>query len=216
MGHDWVIIPGYNEQKHISKVVQDTFSFCDNVIVVDDGSTDDTSKNAGRAIVLRHIVNLGKGAALRTGVEYAISRGAKRIVFLDSDGQHDPAMIPEFLENLKHNDIVFGYRKLSGKMPFVLRFGNWFINTVTSILFSIRLKDTQSGYRAFNTEIYEDIKWNSADYSVETEIIANVGRKKLKYKEIPIATIYADKYKGTTVLDGIKIVMNMIIWRFTR
>ena len=212
----WVIIPGYNEEKNIAKVIEKTQKFSKNIVVVDDGSSDKTAENAAKAIVLKHIVNLGKGAALKTGVEYAIGQGAKYIIALDADGQHDPAMIPEFLDALEDCDIVFGYRKLSGKMPFVFRYGNWFINTMAEILFGIKLRDTQSGYRAFRADAYKKLRWDATDYFVETEMIANVGRKKLKYKQIPIATIYADRYKGTTVIDGIKIVLNMIWWRITK
>lgn len=212
----WVIIPGYNEERNIAKVIENTLKFCKNIVVVDDGSSDRTSENAAKAIALKHIVNLGKGAALKTGVEYAIMKGAKIIVALDADGQHDPAMIPKFLKALDDCDIVFGYRKMSGRMPLIMRLGNWTINTMTEILFGISLKDTQSGYRAFKTKAYRKLRWDATDYFVETEMVANVGRKKLKYKQIPIATIYADKYKGTTVIDGIKIVLNMIWWRITK
>jgi len=212
----WAVIPGYNEEKHIGSVVKKTLDYCSNVVVVDDGSNDRTSENAKEAIVLRHVINLGKGAALRTGAEYAISKGAEAIIAIDADGQHDPAMIPEFMNALDDCDIVFGYRKLSGRMPLLLRFGNGFINVMARLLFGISLRDTQSGYRAFRADAYEKLKWDATDYFVETEMIANVGKKKLKYKEIPIATIYADKYKGTTVIDGIKIVLNMFWWRLRR
>lgn len=212
----WVIIPGYNEEKNIAKVIEKTIKFCKNIVVVDDGSSDSTSENAAKAIVLKHIINLGKGAALKTGVEYAIRQGARIIVALDADGQHDPAMIPEFLKTLDDCDIVFGYRKLSSRMPLIMRLGNWTINTMTEIIFGIKLKDTQSGYRAFKAKAYRKLRWDATDYFVETEMVANVGKKKLKYKQIPIATIYADKYKGTTVIDGIKIVLNMIWWRITK
>ena len=98
-------------------------------------------------------------------------------------------------------------------MPFVLRFGNKFISSMTKILYGISLFDTQSGYRAFTDDAYKKIRWNSADYSMESEMIARVGKQKLKYAQIPIETIYADKYKGTTILDGIKIVLNMFWWK---
>ena len=215
----WAIIPGYNEEKHIGNVINEVLESVDGVIVVDDGSEDrttDVAVETGNAIVLRHIVNLGKGAALKTGADYAISAGADRMIFIDADGQHDPAKIPEFLNGLEDNDIVFGYREFSGDMPFVLRFGNWFINTVTAILYGIRLKDTQSGYRGLTSDAYEKVRWLATDYFVETEMIANAGRKKLKYKEIPIKTIYADKYKGTTVIDGVKIVLNLIFRRIVK
>ena len=74
----------------------------------------------------------------------------------------------------------------------------------------------QSGYRAMTSEAYQKIKWKSTNYSVESEMIANAGRQRLKYKEITIKTIYSDKYKGTTVIDGVKIVLNMIWWKISR
>ena len=135
---------------------------------------------------------------------------------MDSDGQHRPEDIPRFVAALKNVDIVFGSRSLNKKMPFVLRFGNWFINKVNSTLFGVALGDTQSGYRAMTAQTYDKIKWKSTKYSVESEMIANVGRKRLKYKEIPIKTIYSDNYKGTTVFDGIKIVLNMLWWKINR
>ena len=112
-------------------------------------------------------------------------------------------------------DIVFGYRKLD-KMPAVLKFGNWFIRLITRALYNIDLKDTQSGYRAFTAEAYKKIKWNSCDYSMESEMVTKAGKHHLKYKQIPIQTIYSDRYKGTTIIDGIKIVLNLIWWRLTK
>ena len=132
---------------------------------------------------------------------------------LDADGQHDPERIPDFLNALENAEIVFGYRQLSDSMPYILRFGNWFINKVVAKLYKIELRDTQSGYRAFTTDAYKKIRWNAIDYSMESEMIARTGRYKLKYTEIPIKTIYGDKYKGTTVVDGMKIVMKLIAWR---
>jgi glycosyltransferase involved in cell wall biosynthesis len=213
-----VIIPAHNEQKHISSVIRKIKKYSKNIIVVDDGSKDCTteiSKKEG-VVVLQHIVNLGKGAALKTGAEYAIRKGAKRLIFIDADGQHKPEDIPRFLKALKGNDIVFGSRSLDKNMPGVLKFGNRFINKINDILFGVDIQDTQSGYRALTAKAYRKIKWDSQGYSVESEMVANTGRKRLKYAEIKIHTIYSDKYKGTTVLDGVKIVLNMIWWRITR
>ena len=83
-------------------------------------------------------------------------------------------------------------------------------------MYKIKLKDTQCGYRAFSAKAYKKIKWKSSDYSMESEMIANVGKHHLKYAEIPIQTIYSDKYKGTTIVDGIKIVFNMLLWKIRR
>jgi len=211
----WVIIPAYNEEKHVGKVIEEVKKYARNIVLVDDGSKDKTSEigRNKKVIVLRHVVNLGKGAALKTGCDFALLKGAKQIIAIDADGQHEPKEIPNFLKSLGGVDIVFGYRKFSQQMPFVLKLGNKSINTATKMLYGINLKDTQSGYRAFTADAYRKIRWKATDYSMESEMIANTGKNKLKYAEIPIQTIYSDKYKGTTVLDGFKIVFNMIKWR---
>ena len=98
-------------------------------------------------------------------------------------------------------------------MPIVLRFGNWFISNIASILYGVSLNDTQCGFRAFSKESYIKIRWNATDYSMESEMISRAGKQKLKYVQIPIQTRYADKYKGTTIIDGIKIVLNMVWWK---
>ncbi len=214
----FVIIPAHNEEKRIVGVIRKVKNYAKNILVVDDGSKDGTYSVAKseNVVVLRHIVNLGKGAGLKTGCEYAIRHGAKMFVFIDADGQHRPEDIPRFLKALKRADIVFGSRALNKKMPSVFRFGNWFINQVNNLLFGVKLKDTQSGYRAMTAEAYKKIKWKSTSYSVESEMVAKTGKEKLKYAEIFISTIYSDKYKGTTVLDGVRIVLNMLWWKITR
>ena len=215
ISNTWAVIPAYNEEKNIANIVKKTRKHVDNAVVVDDGSNDGTheiAENAG-AIVLKHIVNLGKGGALKTGCDFAIKKGAKYIVALDADAQHDPDDIPRFVEKLKKYDIVFSYRKRSTEMPIVFRFGNWFISSVARILYGIGLNETQSGFRAFSRGAYKKIRWDALDYSMESEMIAKAGKQKLKYVQIPIQTIYADKYKGTTIIDGVKIVANMLWWK---
>jgi glycosyltransferase involved in cell wall biosynthesis len=211
----WIIIPAYNESRNIQVVLEKVKKYCQNIVVVDDGSKDNAFEIAKKegVIALQHMVNMGKGAALKTGCDFAVEKGADILIAIDSDGQHDPAEIPNFLEALKDKDIVFGCRKLNQKMPLLFRYGNFFINKSTEILFGLKLHDTQSGYRAFTKATYQKIRWKACDYSVESEMIARVGKHHLKYAEIPIETIYADKYKGTTIIDGFKIVFNMIVWR---
>jgi len=213
----YVIVPAYNEGKRIANVIKQIKKYAKNIIMVDDGSKDDTYNIAKRTgvDVLKHLINLGKGAALKTGCDYAIKKGATNLVVMDADGQHDPSEIPHFINNLNKVDIVFGYRDLK-KMPLISKFGNWFINKSTKLLYSLDLKDTQTGYRAFRSSCYKKIRWRAIDYSIESEMIANVWKYNYKYKEIPIKTIYKDKYKGTTVLDGIKIVFNMILWKLKK
>lgn len=214
----FVIIPAYNESKRIGDVLKETKKYVKNVVVVDDGSLDNTYEIALKYNVetLQHIINLGKGASLKTGCDYAIKKGAKILILMDSDGQHKPDDIPRFQEKLKNVDIVFGARKLNKKMPSILRFGNKFISTITNLLYGVNIKDTQNGYKAMTVDAYKKIRWDSQGYAAESEMVTNTGNAKLKYTQIDIHTIYLDKYKGTTVLDGMKIVFNMIIWRITK
>lgn len=213
----WVVIPAYNESKRIISVIQKVKKYVKNIVVVDDGSSDNTIGTInGEVDVLRHMINLGKGAAVVTGCDFVLKKGANKIILIDSDGQHDPDEIPNFLKTLEQTDVVFGYRKFNKKMPFIMKFGNNYINLVTRILYGIKLRDTQCGYRAFTAKSYQKIRWEASDYSMESEMIANIGKRHLKYKEIPISTIYSDNYKGTTVMDGVKIVFNMLLWRLKR
>jgi len=209
----WAVIPAYNEEKEISKIITKAKKYVSCVVVVDDGSLDNTPSEAEKAgaLVLKHIINLGKGAALKTGCDYSIGNGAEYLIVLDADAQHDPEQIPEFIEKLKVNDVVFGCRKFTKNMPGMLRFGNRVISSLVKILYGVNIEDTQSGYRAFSSQAYRKIRWTASDYSMETEMIAKVGKHNLKYSKIEIKTIYIDKYKGTTVMDGLKIVAN-VIW----
>ena len=213
----WAVIPAYNEEKNIASIVKKARKYVNNVLVVGDGSKDMTreaAKEAG-AIVLSHIVNLGKGAALKTGCDFAVKKGAGFLIALDADAQHNPDDIPRFAEKLKKYDIILSYRKSSSKMPLVLRFGNLFISKVVNLLYSINLNDTQCGFRAFSRNAYRKIRWNASDYSMESEMISRAGKQRLKYVQIPIQTIYSDRYKGTTIIDGVKIVLNMIWWKLS-
>ena len=214
----FAVIPAYNEESNIRQVISETKKYISDIIVVDDGSKDKTIEEAKKegVVVLKHIINLGKGAALKTGCDYAIKHGASHIIALDADTQHEPSQIPNFLRELENVDVVLGYRKLNKEMPSILKLGNWFINKMTKLLYGMTLHDTQCGYRAFTADAYKQIRWKTSNYSMESEMIANIGKKRLKYKEIPIKTIYADKYKGTTLIDGIKIVCNLFWWRLSK
>lgn len=211
---DWAIIPAYNEEERIISVTDKIKQYIKNIVVIDDGSYNDL--NIKGVYLLKHLINLGKGSALKTGIEFAIRKGAKQFILLDSDGQHDPDEIPKFLNALKEYEMVFGYRQGSENMPWILRFGNKSLTKITKLLFKVNLKDVQCGYRAFTLKTYKKINWTAKGYEVENEMIANVGMHKILYTEIPIQAIYTDKYKGTTILDGIRIILKMISWKLKR
>src|SRR5262245_44818864 len=99
----WIVVPAYNEASRLATTLQPLLSLCSNVVVIDDGSQDDTATVAQQsgAWVLRHVLNCGQGAALQTGLSYALQRGAEYIVTFDADGQHDPGQIADLLEPLR-------------------------------------------------------------------------------------------------------------------
>jgi len=217
----FVVIPGHNESKHVASVIKDAKNRgFQNILFVDDGSKDDSSKKAKEAgaIVLRHKINLGKGAAVKTGCDYALKEKADIVCLMDSDGQHKARDLKRLLDKLikTKSDIAFGYRSLNKNMPLVTKFGNWFINTTTKLIQGIKLRDTQSGMRCFTRKAYKKLRWTANDYSMESEMIANAAKNRLKYTEEKIDTVYLDSFKGTTVLDGIKIVINIFKYRLIR
>ncbi|TRO62034.1 glycosyltransferase family 2 protein [Candidatus Bathyarchaeota archaeon] len=211
----FAVIPAYNEEKYVGGVVKDVKKHCDRVIVVDDGSRDETAKTAedAGATVLKLSKNKGKGFALRTGTRRAVEEGADILVFIDADRQHRPGDIPKLLELLKGADIVFADRA-SGYMPAIKRFGNRFLNTMFSILFHSEAGDLLCGFKAFRKEALEDLMWKTDGYSVEIEMAARAGLKRLKTRHIEIPSIYLETSKGTGIWDGVTMAWNMLKIRF--
>ncbi len=217
----FVVVPAFNEEKNIGSVLKlildEGFK---NVVVVDDGSSDDTSKIAEsfNVVLLKHLVNLGKGCSLKTGTLFCLNENAKFIVFIDSDLQHNPKDLVRFLKVFeeKNVDIVFAYRSFDKNMPFVFRIGNFFIDFIFKIFFGKTIKDTQNGFKMFKSEIFSKIEWNSCNYSVETEIAVNTVKNKLNFFQIKIDTVYIDRYKGTSIFDGFKIVKDIFWFKIRR
>ena len=198
------IIPAFNEERTVSDTVKKTRKYVDEVVVVDDASNDKTAKlaqNAG-ATVIRHNINQGLGASLRTGFEYALKRKADIIITLDADGQHDPREIKKFISLIDDGyDFVLGTRNLSS-YPFVKKVGNFFLNGITNFVSGTHLKDTESGFRAFRGDALKRLYLKAERYEIAVEIIFEVGRNKLKTANIPISS---PRYvKGVGVGDGVK------------
>lgn len=213
----YIVVPAYNEAKRIGKVLRDLKKTKLPVIVVDDGSKDKTYQVAKRYgfIVLRHGINLGKGAAMKTGATAAFKLGADAVIFIDSDGQHRISDLPQFVGALKTGkaDVVFGVRDLL-KIPFVRRAGNSVASLLVSALFDIRVLDLLCGYRAITRKAFRKINWKSSGYSVETEMVAMAGKYRLKHCEVAISTVYYDKFKGLSPTEGIGIIFDVLKWKF--
>ena len=218
-----IIVPIFNEQKHLSQLIKSfKKQHLSSLILVNDGSTDNTAeflaKNYPKVTALHHKINLGKGKALETGTKKAISQKADVIIFMDGDLQHKPTDINRFLRPFARDPdlkLVFGARKIGTNMHFSSFFGNKLLTVTINLLFRYFLNDTQCGFRAFRSSAFQQIQWQASGYSAETEMIIRAAKNRLKYKEIPIDTIYLEQHKGTHFIDGIIIMLKIILWKLT-
>ena len=203
-----VIIPAYNEEKHIGSIVRAALGILPfAVLVVNDGSGDDTACEAGRAgaIVITHNENLGYGKALKTGYRFAMKFDFDAILQLDADGQHDPAYLPAFLTALADADVVIGSRFLEGPtypIPFFRRQGMRLFNFITSRM-GTAITDTTSGYRAYSARAVREclrIPWEYPD----ANLLIALHRRGMKIAEIPIR-MHANR-EGKSMHSGIEPV----------
>ncbi|HKM40742.1 MAG: glycosyltransferase family 2 protein [Patescibacteria group bacterium] len=204
------VIPAYQEENNIKKVINEVLDLVDFLIIVDDGSSDQTYQVANEIIsdklkVLQHPINLGQGAALQTGNEYALKKGADIIVHFDADGQFLSQEIKKLVTVLIEEDldIVFGSRFLEIKsdlpplkknliMPLARIFNRLF--------FGIKTSDPQSGFRVFKARVASEIEIENNRMAHCTEILAKVHQKKLKMKEVAITVLYSEfgqKFSGS-------------------
>lgn len=170
------IITAYQEEVAIGSVVLRTRPHVDQVLVVDDGSTDRTAEVAelAGAVVIRHEANRGKGAALRTGLGYARRNGAYAVVLLDGDGQHDPDQIPNLLEPVRGgaSDLVVGLRhRGTTRMPFYRRIGKRILDYATAVPAGGMVTDSQSGFRALSRAAMDSLDLTEDGFAVESEML---------------------------------------------
>jgi glycosyltransferase involved in cell wall biosynthesis len=213
------VIPAYNEETTLADVLKKARDFVDEIIVVDDGSSDATASIAARggATVARHAINRGLGAAIGTGFAAAYKRGADVIITLDADGQHNPEEIPMFIEEIEQGaDAVIGSRMLIGEgMPWHRKIAQHIGNLATFVLFGARVSDSQSGYRAFTREAIEQMDIKTNHMEVSSELIAEIAHNDLALSEVPIEVIYTEYSlsKGQNVFLGIKTLIKLVIRR---
>ncbi|MGZ7160771.1 MAG: glycosyltransferase family 2 protein [Methanobacterium sp.] len=219
---DWkiyVVLPAYNECKTIKNIIRELKERKLNLIIIDDGSKDDTFKIASESIshndfIYRHVLNRGLGGALKTGIDEALNKGADIIVTFDADGQHDPDDILPVCKPIMEGkaDFVIGTRNFD-EMPTSKKFANNVMNGMTTIFYGIHVNDSQSGLRAFDRKAAEVIELNWRGYGISSEIIGEMKKSNLKIGEVPIKTIY-DEYslsKGTNFFVGLKILFKLIL-----
>lgn len=212
-----VVLPAYNEAKYLAGVLKSLNRSGFQYVVVDDGSSDDTyviakrhSKNA-----LRHRINLGKGAALRTGCEFAfLQLRAKAVIFMDSDAQHSTDELDHFhLALSRGNQMVLGVRAFDSSMPLIRIVGNRFSSLLVLLMFGRYIPDIPSGFKAMTKRIYRQLKLCSSSYNIELEIAVKLARKNIAFSSVPITTIYHDLQRGFHPLDTFTLMLDLLKWR---
>lgn len=213
----FVVLPAYNEEQKIGRVIRGLFEHgFENIVVVDDGSIDATSDQAkaAGATVLNHIINRGQGAALQTGNEFALQNGAEIIVHFDADGQFNPKDIHLGIKKLIDDnlDIIFGSRFLDNrsKVPFFKKYfilpigrliNNWFTR--------LKLSDVHNGFRIMKRSAAEKIKITQDKMAHNSEIPRLVKEHGLRYDELPVEVIYYENGQG--IFGGVKILLDLLI-----
>lgn len=215
----WVVIPLYNEATVIGEVVNELVASFANVICIDDGSNDGSGRAAASAgaKVITHPINLGQGAALQTGFEYALERGAEYVVTFDADGQHRVEDASAMLAAAGDNNvaIVYGSRFLDNRTkPGILK--KIVLKTavvVTNWATRTRLTDAHNGLRVIRKDALQQIKLRQDRMAHGTEIIVQLGRTKLPYIEYPVEVLYTDysKAKGQSLLNSVNILIDLVI-----
>ncbi len=219
------VVPAYNEKATIAKVVRELKSKVDRVVVIDDGSGDETynlARQAG-ASTLKHFLNRGQGAALQTGIDYALNLGADIIVTFDADGQHHAEDIKSLIQPIIAGkaEVVLGSRFIKNQ-----NLGMSLLKKVTLKLATIfdrwrtglKISDTHNGFRAFSRRAAEIIKINQDGMAHASEILEQIANYHLKYIEAPVKISYTNysKKKGQSVFNSFKIVRDLILGKISK
>jgi len=225
-----ILIPAYNESKRLKDLLPELKKFNLDIVVVDDGSCDDTGTVAGEAgvIVLRHERNLGKGEALQTGFNFVLrssGKGYDAVITMDADLQHDAQHIPDFIKVYQSGDfdIILGDRMTEKNgtvsMPWLRFWTNKITSRIISSLTGCSMKDTQSGFRLIRRKVLEEVKLSTSKFDTESELLIKALAKGFKVGSIPIRTIYFEDRRSkikplVDTLRFIRLIFKAVfIWR---
>ena len=221
----FVVIAAFNEESAISGSVKDALTQTLNVVVVDDGSVDDTARSArsAGAWVLTHPINLGQGAALQTGIDFALQQGASHIATFDADGQHDAVDIPRMVAEMRKTGvaIVLGSRFLGSTINMraqrrlVLKLATLFTRVTTGL----RLTDTHNGLRLLSRTAASAIRIRQNRMAHASEILSEIARLGLSYTEAPVTIRYTDYSRGKgqrSAVGSLRIIKDLVIGALSR
>ncbi len=224
-----ILIPAYNEERYIERVINNCLKYDLDIIIVNDGSDDNTLKivrsipkpENANIIIINHPVNKGKGQALKTGFEYVLKNNYSGVITLDADGQHDTGEIDKFLKILEKEkpDLIIGNRLGdTRKMPFIRLATNVFTSWIISNIAGRKVRDVQCGFRYISSRALKNIRLETKNFDTEPEIILKAGWLDYKIQNLPIKTIYHKDFISyvNPVKDTIKffrLVFNSLKWK---
>lgn len=219
------IIPVYNEESVIEKVINSVMKVCPNVICVNDGSTDNSLQEIKKtkALYVDHPINMGQGAALQTGIEFARTlKEVRYFVTFDADGQHRIEDVKSMLGTIKKErvDMVLGSRFLGSaiNMPTIKKIVLKLAIQFSNLTSGIKLTDTHNGLRVFNRHVAETIQITLPDMAHASEILEIMKRNKYTYTEIPVTIEYSDysKSKGQSIINAVNIAFDTLLRKVSR
>ena len=193
------VIPAYQEEKHVGEVARRTRAQLENVLVVDDGSTDATTERARSSgvDVVVHPQNCGKGESIKTGLRYWLERGSEYVVLLDADGQHLPEEISRFVEaaGSESDAKIFVGSRMNDTttMPRLRRIVNRYMSGKISRVCGQQIPDTQCGFRMLHRDIIPEVLSGASRFEYETEMLIIASRKGHRVASVPITTVYSDE-----------------------
>lgn len=215
----WVVVPVYNEETVIADVVDEIRVRFPNVVCIDDGSRDASAERiAGtRAHLVKHPINLGKGASLQTGIDYALRRGAERIVTFDADGQHDVADAARMVEIIRSGeaDVVLGSRFLDSTepVPVLKRLVLRTVAALSPASRKLKLTDAHNGLRVLSRPVVEELRISMNGMAHASEIVAALARSSWRIVEAPVTIRYTEysQSKGQSLFNGVNILFDLSV-----